>query len=45
MDENLVLYSGHNYGSSPTSTLSKEKESNFVFQKKSEQEFVELMGQ
>jgi glyoxylase-like metal-dependent hydrolase (beta-lactamase superfamily II) len=45
MDENLVLYSGQNYGSSPTSTLSKEKESNFDYQKKSEQEFVELMGQ
>ena len=45
MDENLVLYSGHNYGSSPTSTLSKEKTSNFVLQKRTEQEFVELMGQ
>jgi glyoxylase-like metal-dependent hydrolase (beta-lactamase superfamily II) len=45
MDENLVLYPGHNYGSTPTSTLSKEKKSNFVFQKKSEQEFVEMMGQ
>ncbi len=45
MDENLVLYSGHNYGSSPTSTLSKEKKSNFVLQKRTEQEFVELMGQ
>ncbi len=45
MDENLVLYSGHNYGSSPTSTLSKEKTTNFVLQKRTEQEFVELMGQ
>ena len=45
LDENLVLYSGHNYGSSPTSTLSKEKKSNFVLQKRTEQEFVEVMGQ
>lgn len=45
MDENLVLYPGHNYGSTPVSTLGKEKQNNFVLQKRSEQEFVELMGQ
>ena len=45
MGENLVLYPGHNYGSTPISTLGKEKQSNFVLQKRSEQEFVELMGQ
>ena len=44
LDENLVLYSGHNYGSSPTSTLAREKETNFVMQKRTEQEFVTLMG-
>lgn len=45
MDESLVLYSGHNYGSTPTSTLANEKKNNFVLQKRSEQEFVEIMGQ
>lgn len=45
MDENLILYPGHNYGSTPISTLGKEKQNNFVLQKRSEQEFVELMGQ
>jgi len=45
MDESLVLYSGHNYGSTPTSTLANEKKNNFVLQKRSEQEFVEMMGQ
>lgn len=45
MDENLVIYPGHNYGSTHISTLGKEKQSNFVLQKRSEQEFVELMGQ
>jgi len=44
MDGSLVLYSGHNYGSTPNSTLGKEKQSNFVLQKRSEEEFVELMG-
>jgi len=45
MDESLELYPGHNYGSTPISTLANEKKSNFVLQKRSEQEFVELMGQ
>lgn len=45
MDENLILYPGHNYGSTPISTLGKEKQINFVLQNRSEQEFVELMGQ
>lgn len=45
MDESLVLYPGHNYGLTPISTLANEKKSNFVLQKRSEQEFVELMGQ
>jgi glyoxylase-like metal-dependent hydrolase (beta-lactamase superfamily II) len=45
MDENLILYPGHNYGPTHISTLGKEKQSNFVLQKRTEQEFVELMGQ
>ena len=44
LDENLVLYSGHNYGSTPTSTIGKEKQTNFVLQKRTEEEFVTLMG-
>ncbi len=44
LDENLVLYSGHNYGPVQTSTLGKEKETNFVLQKRTEEEFVTLMG-
>ncbi len=45
LNDELVLYSGHNYGSMPTSTLGQEKKMNFVMQKRSEQEFVEMMGQ
>ena len=44
LDDELILYSGHNYGSTPTSTLGNEKKNNFVMQKRTEQEFVELMG-
>ena len=45
MDENLVVYSGHNYGSTPDSTIGREKQTNFVMQKRTEDEFAELMGQ
>jgi glyoxylase-like metal-dependent hydrolase (beta-lactamase superfamily II) len=44
MNENLVLYPGHNYGSSVTSTIGKEKKTNFVLQPRTEDEFVEFMN-
>ncbi len=44
MNESFVLYPGHNYGSSVTSTLGKEKKNNFVLQPKTEDEFVEFMN-
>jgi len=44
MDENFVLYPGHNYGLSPTSTIGKEKKTNFVLHPRTEDEFVEFMN-
>jgi len=44
MDEKLDLYPGHNYGSSPSSTIGKEKKTNFVLQPRTEQEFLEFMN-
>ena len=44
MDENLVLYPGHNYGNSPTSTIGREKKTNFVLQPRTENEFSEFMS-
>ena len=44
LDDNLVLYSGHNYGLSETSTIGEEKITNPVMQKRTEQQFVEMMG-
>jgi glyoxylase-like metal-dependent hydrolase (beta-lactamase superfamily II) len=44
LDDNLVMYSGHNYGTRPVSTLGKEKETNFVMESRTEEEFVELLG-
>jgi len=44
LDNNLILYPGHNYGKTTTSTIEKEMQTNFVMQKRTEQEFLELMG-
>ncbi|WP_100182574.1 hydroxyacylglutathione hydrolase family protein [Candidatus Nitrosotenuis aquarius] len=44
MDDNLVMYPGHNYGSAPTSTLGTQKKMNFVMQPRTEAEFLEIMG-
>ena len=45
LDDDLVMYSGHNYGSSETSTIRQEKITNMVMQKRTEQQFVEMMDQ
>ncbi len=45
LDDNLVVYSGHNYGSSETSTIGIEKTTNPVMQKRTEEQFVQMMGQ
>ncbi len=44
MDDNLILYPGHNYGNSSTSTIGKEKKTNFVLQPRTEKEFLEFMS-
>ena len=44
LSDNLMLYPGHNYGSSPNSTLGKEKKTNFVLQPRTESEFLDFMG-
>jgi len=45
LDDDLVLYSGHNYGSEPISSIGNEKKMNLILQKRTEQEFLEMMGQ
>ena len=44
LDDNLMLYPGHNYGNSPNSTIGKEKKTNFVLQPRTESEFLDFMG-
>ena len=43
LNENLILYPGHNYGPTSISTIGHEKKTNFVLQSRSKQEFLELM--
>jgi hydroxyacylglutathione hydrolase len=44
LDEKLVVYPGHNYGSAPTSTIGREKNTNHVLQPRSKQEFLQFMS-
>ena len=44
LDDSLVLYCGHNYGHKETSTLGQEKITNMVMQKRTEQQFLDMMG-
>lgn len=44
LDEKLVIYPGHNYGPTPTSTIGQEKKTNYVLQPRSKQEFLEFMA-
>lgn len=43
LDENLILYPGHNYGPTSISTIGHEKKTNSVLQPRPKQEFLELM--
>ena len=45
LGDDIEILPGHNYGSAPTSTIGNEKRTNFVLQQRTEQEFVEMMGQ
>ena len=44
LDDDLVMYPGHNYGHKETSTIGHEKVTNLVMQKRTEDQFVEMMG-
>jgi hydroxyacylglutathione hydrolase len=44
LDDGLVVYPGHNYGPTPTSTIGREKKTNYVLQSRSKQDFLEFMN-
>jgi hydroxyacylglutathione hydrolase len=43
LNEDLIVYPGHNYGSSPWSTIGKEKKNNPALQSRSREEFTKFM--
>jgi hydroxyacylglutathione hydrolase len=44
LDESLVVYPGHDYGSHPTSTIGQEKKTNYVLRPRSMEEFLAFMA-
>ncbi len=44
LDDRLIVFPGHNYGSTPTSTIGAEKKTNYVLKPRSKQEFLEFMA-
>jgi glyoxylase-like metal-dependent hydrolase (beta-lactamase superfamily II) len=44
LDDSLLMYPGHNYGTTPTSTIGEQKRTNPVMKQRTEQEFLEMMG-
>ncbi|HEV8405043.1 MAG TPA: MBL fold metallo-hydrolase [Nitrososphaera sp.] len=44
LDDKLIVYPGHNYGSTPTSTIGHEKKTNYMLWPRSKQEFLEFMA-
>lgn len=43
LDDNIVMYPGHDYGNKPVSTIGDEKKVNFVLQPRTKEEFLHLM--
>jgi len=44
LDDKLIVYPGHNYGPSPTSTIGLEKKTNHVLKQRTKEEFLEFMA-
>ena len=44
LDDAYTIYPGHNYGTTATSTIKKEKATNLILQPYTEQEFVSILG-
>ena len=45
LNDNIEVYSGHDYGLKPSSTIGEEKKSNYTLQPRSLKEFIEFMSQ
>jgi glyoxylase-like metal-dependent hydrolase (beta-lactamase superfamily II) len=45
LDDNIKVYPGHDYGPKPHSTIEIEKETNYVLQKRTVEEFIAFMNE
>jgi hydroxyacylglutathione hydrolase len=45
LDDSIEVYPGHDYGSSPSSTIGAERKSNYTLKKRTIDEFIEFMKQ
>lgn len=45
LDDAIEVYPGHDYGATPSSTIGKERRTNYVLQPRSIKEFLEFMSQ
>jgi hydroxyacylglutathione hydrolase len=43
LDDNIEVYPGHDYGPRPTSTIAKEKQTNYTLQKRTLKQFIQFM--
>ena len=43
LDDGLVVLPGHNYGSTPTSTIGREKRENYVLKPRTREEFIRFL--
>ena len=43
LDDNLVVYPGHNYGYKPISTIGEEKKNNYVLVPSTKEQFIKFM--
>ena len=44
LDDDILVYPGHDYGGKPYSSIGEERRSNFVLQCRSREEFIDLLG-
>jgi hydroxyacylglutathione hydrolase len=44
LDDNLVVYPGHNYGYKPISTIGEEKKNNYVLIPRTKEQFIKFMA-
>jgi hydroxyacylglutathione hydrolase len=44
LDESLIVYPGHDYGPTPTSTIHAQKKTNYVLQPRSKKDFLAFMA-